>query len=239
MTKELQENRGEYGLQPFNIIQNSEILSKEDIESLTPLTEELQETFKKSQVFRTRTEMEISVLNDIKHPTHASKYWQAVREQNVMFTEMVNLSYEYKKNLVEIMKLERDIQTEEDELEVELMKIEIDKKKFLSKGQEKVAKDRIREIKEWSDIKAREASHMNTVELSGVDNHQLVSYTKRWIRQASVAGNSGSPAENQNLKGQLNAGLHACQEQGLLKEVLKDAPAIIKGEIEQAYLLKD
>ena len=232
--------KGEYGAQPFNIIQESEILSKADIDSLLPLTEELQETFKKSQVFRTRTEMEVSVLNDIKHPTHASKYWQAVREQNVMFTEMVMLSYEYRKNAIEIKKLQRDIQAEQDDLERELTQIEIEKKLFIQKGQEKVAKDRIREINEWSDIKAREAKHMTATELGSVDNHQLVSYTKRWLRQAATAGNSGSPSENQNLRGQLNAGLMACREQGILEEVLKDAPEKIKAEVEKQYLqLKD
>ena len=48
------------------------------------------------------TEVPVSVLNDIKFPTPAAKYWQAMREQNVMFQELVMLSYEYRKNLVEI-----------------------------------------------------------------------------------------------------------------------------------------
>jgi len=41
---------------PFSIIQHSEILTKQDLATLTPLTLELKETFKKSQLFRTRTE---------------------------------------------------------------------------------------------------------------------------------------------------------------------------------------
>ena len=56
--------KGELTQTPFNIIQESDILTKEDINKLTPLTQELKETFIKSQVFRTRTEMEVSVLNN-------------------------------------------------------------------------------------------------------------------------------------------------------------------------------
>ena len=96
--------KGELSKTPFNIIQNSDILTKEDLDILTPLTKELQESFKKSQVFRTRTEMEVSVLNNLKFPTPAAKYWQSVKEQNVMFSELVMLSYEYRKNIVEIKK---------------------------------------------------------------------------------------------------------------------------------------
>ena len=59
----------EYNKTPFNIIQNSDILTQEDLDKLIPLTQELKENFNKSQVFRMRTEMEVSVLNDIKFLT--------------------------------------------------------------------------------------------------------------------------------------------------------------------------
>jgi hypothetical protein len=35
------------------------------------------------QMYRTQTEMEISVLSDVHFPTPDSKYWQTVREMNV------------------------------------------------------------------------------------------------------------------------------------------------------------
>ena len=230
--------RAEYDSTLFQIIQQSEILSKADVDSLIPFTEELKETFKKSQTFRTRTEMEVSVLNDMKHPTPASKYWQAVREQNVMFTEMVMLSYEYRKDLIEIQKLQRDILKEEDELEAELLQIELEKKQFLMKSAEKVAKDRIREIAEWSDIKKREAAQMDKKDLEDVDNHQLKSYTKRWLRQSLAAGDSGSPSERQNLKGQLQSGLKNCEQRGLLDEVLEDAPKELQDSVRKQLLIK-
>lgn len=212
--------KGELSTTPFNIIQNSDILTQEDFDILIPLTGELQESFKKSQVFRTRTEMEVSVLNDVKFPTHASKYWQSVREQNVMFSELVMLSYEYRKNMVEIKKLERDLNGIEDLLDKELSKIEIEKKMFISKNQERTAKDRIRELKDWSEIKEREAKKMTEDELEAVDKHQLISYTKRFINQKMISGNSGSPAEKQNLDGQLISAVRECKKRNVLDTVM-------------------
>ena len=230
--------KGEYNETPFNIIQNSEILTSDDLAKITPLTQELKENFKKSQVFRTRTEMEVSVLNDLKFPTASSKYWQSAREQNVMFHELVMLSYEYRKNLVEIKKLQKEYDEEKDDLEKELLQIEIEKKMFISKNQEKTAKDRIREIASWSEIKAREANNMSQEELADVDNHQLISYTKRWIGQSIQMGTNGSPAERQNLLGQLNSGITACINKGILDKVIKDFPEDVRDKIKKEYDLK-
>jgi hypothetical protein len=71
-------------------------------------------------MFRTETEMRFSVLSDNKYPTKAAKYWQSVREQNTHFENLVHLSFDARKNEVEIKKLQRDIKKEKDELEVEL-----------------------------------------------------------------------------------------------------------------------
>jgi len=213
--------KGTLGENPFQIIKQSDIITDDDFNALSDIKGELKETFLKSQIFRTRTEMEVSVLNDIKFPTDVSKYWQALREQNVMFTELVNLSYEYRKNLIEIKKLERDIECEEDDLEKELKKIDIEKKTFLARNQERVAKDRIREVKQWSDIKNRCAKVMTEDDLADVGNHQLISYTQRWIKQVMVMGENGSPPERQNLFGQLNSAVAACKKEGVFGKVIE------------------
>lgn len=228
-------NKGQITNEPFEIIKSSEILTELDLSRLNPLKQELVENFKKSQVFRTRTEMEVSVLNDLKFPSHASKYWQSVREQNVMFVELVNLSYEYRKKLVEIKKLKRDLESETDELEKELKEIEIEQEHFNLIQMEKTAQDRIREIEQWSEIKEREAKEMTEEELKDVNNHQLVSYTQRWIRQAIAMGNNGSPAERQNLIGQLESGLKICKKNNLLEEV-KSGLSLSEGEILESNL---
>ncbi|MBE9592704.1 MAG: hypothetical protein IMF19_04420 [Proteobacteria bacterium] len=222
----------------LDTINNSALLSKQDLDSLEILSGELQETFVKTQIHRTRTEMEISVLNSTKFPTPALKYWQAMREQNVMFTELVLLSYEYRKNQVEIKILERDIAKEQNNLESELLQIECEKKTFVGRQQERVAKARIGEIKNWSDIKEREAQQMSEEELAEVDNSQLIGYTKRWINQSIIMGDSGSPPERQNLLGQLRSGILACIGKGILNKVLEGFDPRIQKQIKEEYRIK-
>ena len=86
------------------------VLKEEDAKSIVALKEELTDTWTKKQIFRTETEMRISVLNDGKHPTQASKYWQSVREQNAMFEALMGLSFDLRKSDVKRLKLERKMQ---------------------------------------------------------------------------------------------------------------------------------
>jgi len=232
---EVKLNKAEYDENAFSIVQKADILTLKDFETLQSLIPELKETFVKSQVFRTRTEMEVSVLNAVKFPTSASKYWQSVREQNVMFQELVILSYEYRKNLVEIKILKRDMEKMTDNLKKELKQIEIEKKTFILRHQEKTAKDRIRELKMWSEIKEREAQNMSNEELSDVDNHQLVSYTRRWINQSIEMGMNGSIAERQNLLGQLRSGIITCIERGIIENVISVYANHIQKKIREEY----
>lgn len=234
-SEEIVTHKGALDNNPFNIISQSEILTQEDFNKLVPLTEELKETFIKSQLFRTRTEMEVSVLNDLKFPTPTLKYWQSVREQNVMFQELVMLSYEYRKSIIEIKIIQRDIAVESDMLEKELKQIEIEKKMFILKGQEKTAKDRIRELKAWSEIKKREANNMSKEDLAEVDNGQLIGYTKRWINQSIQMGTSSSPSERQNLIGQLRSGILSCISKGIMDKVLEGYDKEIQDKIKTEY----
>ena len=197
------------------------MLDIESVKALEQLEKELEHTFNNVQIHRTRTEMEVSVLDNLKHPTPASKYWQAMREQNAMLTGVSLLSFDYRTEVIRIKLLERKLFTEEDDLKKELIKIKIDKKNFLLNDIKRTAKNKIREIKEWSEIKAREADKMTEEELDNVDNHQLVSYTQRWINQVIAMGDGGSPAERQNLLGQFESGINLCQKRKLTKEVFK------------------
>ena len=219
----------------FSTISQAQLLTQSDFDSLMSLAPELQETFVKTQIHRTRTEMEVSVLNDLKFPTPSAKYWQSMREQNVMFTELVMLSYEYRKNSVEIKITQRKIKAEADSLERELLEIELDKKLFIQKQQERVAKARIGEIKGWSEIKEREAAQMSQEDLADVDNPQLIGYTKRWIKQSIAMGGGGSPPERQNLLGQLHSGIASCIKKGIIDKVLDGFPEEIKKQIGEEY----
>ena len=101
------------------------MLKKEQNKFLEDLKIELQDNHNKVQIFRTETEMRYSVLNDGKFPTKAGKYWQCVREQNVFYVNLREDAYLYRKLLVEIKKIQRAIEKEEDDLELELLRRKI------------------------------------------------------------------------------------------------------------------
>ena len=66
------------------------LLDPNDVKEFKEMTSELRDTWTKKQVFRTETEMRISVLQDAKYPTKAAKYWQCVREQNVFLENLMS-----------------------------------------------------------------------------------------------------------------------------------------------------
>lgn len=218
----------------IDLVKRSRILTDGDLAVFAELKDELAETFERVQVFRTRTEMEISVLSDIKHPTPDSKYWQAVREQNVMFTETVMLSYEYRKKSVEVKKLGRQLETESDELERELLQIEIERKTFEMRMMERTAKDRIRELRQWHEIKAELLPQLEHA-TKDVNDHQLVSYAREFIKEVFVMGNAyANAAEKRNQWGKLQTTLRICGERGLIDKVFEAFPATVREQLKEA-----
>ena len=129
------------------------ILDQKDIDEFRKLIPELKDTWIKKQMFRTETEMRISVLNDGRHPTKAAKYWQCVREQNVFFENLMDLSFDGRENEIEIKKLHKEIEEEEDEFERGLKQITLERKYYRRANLELTAKDRMREIEHWSRLK--------------------------------------------------------------------------------------
>ena len=122
----------------WDIIDRSELIEKLDFQALAEMKEELNEMFQKNQIFRTRTEAEISVLNDLHYPTPASKYRQSVREQNVMFETLVELSYDYRKKILENKQLKKIIDNTTDEIEKEILQIELERGEFHLRQMERV-----------------------------------------------------------------------------------------------------
>ncbi len=224
-------NLEKYGENELKIIGSSAILTPQDFQILTSLKQELQKSFLTAQVFRTRTEMEVSVLNDIKHPTPDSKYWQSVREQNVMFQELVMLSYEYRKNLIEIEKLKRRLEKERDDLERQLLQIEMERKSFIACNQERTAKDRIREIKEWHEIKTVLEPFLECG-AEEVNDHQLIALTRRYAFEFLLASNASLP-EKQNLAGNLHTALRLCRERELIQKALSVLSKEARKELER------
>jgi hypothetical protein len=178
------------------------ILDKEDVKDFKKLIPELQDTWMKKQMFRTETEMRFSVLSDNKYPTKAAKYWQSVREQNTHFENLVHLSFDARKNEVEIKKLQRDVKKEKDPLEKELKQIELEEKLYGKAQMELVAKHRMREVATWSKLKKEFDD--NNFDKKDVNSHQAHSYMLRLQHQKNTITPGTSQPEVFNVLGQID-----------------------------------
>ena len=177
------------------------LLDKSDVSEFKQMVPELQDTWVKKQMFRTETEMRFSVLNDAKYGTNASKYWQSVREQNTHFENLMSLSFEYRKNDVEIKKFERDIKAEKDPLEKQLKQVELEEKMYARANMELIAKARMREIKTWSKLKKEfDDGKFDKV---NVNSHQAESYTHMLENRKRTLTPGSSQPEVFNVLGQL------------------------------------
>jgi hypothetical protein len=152
------------------------ILSVEDLNKFKELTEELRDTWSKKQVFRTETEMRVAVIDDGRYPTKAAKYWQAVREQGVFLENLMALSFDYRRNEVKIKRLQKKLENETDDLKKELYQISLDEKVYAKASMEQVAKDRMREIKLWSQIKSE-------LDDGSFDNKDVNAHQKESLKQ--------------------------------------------------------
>jgi len=180
----------------------SDILDVEDVKEFKSLIPELKDTWKKKQVFRTETEMRFSVLSDNKYPTRAAKYWQCVREQNTHFENLMQISFDARKNDVEIEKLRAKIKKEKDKLEKQLLQIELEEKVYSKASMELVAKHRMREVATWSKLKKE--FHDGSFDDRDVNTHQAQSYKIRLEHQKATLTPGSSQPEVFNVLGQLD-----------------------------------
>jgi hypothetical protein len=177
------------------------LLDPNDVKEFKEMTEELRDTWTKKQVFRTETEMRMSVLQDMKYPTKAAKYWQCVREQNVFLENLMSLSFDARRNEVKLKRLQEKLKTEEDPLKRELLQIDIDEKTYSVANMQLVARDRMREIKLWSTLKKEFDD--GSFDTQDVNRHQLDSYHLIMKNKAETLTSGSSQPEVFNVLGQL------------------------------------
>ena len=178
------------------------MLKEDDSNFLKDLRQELDEAYFKNQIFRTETDMRYSVLQDGRHPTKASKYWQCVREQMVMYGELRRESYMYRRLLVEIKKLEKAIAQEDDDLERELLQIDLEEKNWNKIQLETTSGDRVREIEHWSRIK-KELDD-GSFDSKNVNTHRKETYRLQLENRAASISQGSSQGEILNVLGPLS-----------------------------------
>ena len=171
-------------------IKDVEILESDDLTEVSNLSKELQRVFEVKQVWRTETEMRYSVLNDVSFPTPASKYWQCIREQDSFFSQLIQLSCDYQKTQgeLELLEVEYDEIKGVSKKSKALRKIkdaEIKQKKFGLMNMRLQAHDRVREIDLWETLK-KEQMEKDDFDISDVNKHQKDSYKKRWQEEMKV-----------------------------------------------------
>ena len=195
------------------------LLPTEDVNIFKGMVEELRDSWTKKQVFRTETEARISVLQDMKYPNKASKYWQCVREQSVFLENLMTLSFDYRRNDIKIKRLEKKLKEEKDELKKELWKVDIDEKNYSKASMELVAKDRMREIKMWSKLKTEFDD--GTFNTKDVNRHQLDSYHQIMKNRVETITSGTSQPEVFNAVGQLRT-IERVKKDGELQYDKKD-----------------
>jgi len=198
------------------------ILSEDEVKDFKAMKAELQDTWVKKQMFRTEPEMRISVLNDLKHPTPAAKYWQAVREQNVFFEQMVFLSFDYRRNEVEIKKLQKKIAEEKDELEKESLQIDLEHKTFDKASMELTAKDRMRELRLWSKLKDELIKEDPNFDKQNVNTHQQDSLPKRLFKTFQFFDKAKDADGAKNIAAQIMTAQRLAKEGVIKTELTKE-----------------
>ena len=217
--------------QSLSIIKHNGLLKEDEFKAIADMKEDLNHHFQVGQLFRSRVEMEVSVLNDMRHPTPDAKYWQSVREQNVHFSE---LSYEYRKTLQKIKILQADIDELEDQIKttqdmptftkskleakMEIKRIDIERNKWGLINMTKTARNRIREVAHWADIIGKLKPNMSFSE-DTYEEHQWEALRLRFQRQLNAvkAGDAKmSPGEASNLIGLMKTMERVIQGKGVL-----------------------
>jgi len=210
------------------------VLKEKDAQAIVALREELTDTWSKKQIFRTETEMRISVLNDGKHPTQASKYWQSVREQNAMFEALMGLSFDLRRQEIKRLKLEKKMlkaQNEGDELKQMEIKVDLDENLYGKANMEQVAQDRVRELNTWSKIKSELKD--GSFDDENVDSHQAESYKHALNNRVKALGPNAGPAEVVNAVGPLQTVTRLQKEDGKLLDFKEAKLQLTQGQQEE------
>lgn len=194
-----------------------DVLKPADAQAVLVLKEELADNWNKRQIFRTETEMRISVLNDGVHPTPASKYWQSVREMGAHFDALMGLTFEMRRNEVKRLELQRDLkkaEEENDDLKAANLEIDLDENLYSKATMVQIAHDRVRELQLWSKIKGELDN--GTFDTTDVNQHQAHSFKSILENRVASLGAQSNPGEVVNAVGPLQTLNRLVKEDGTI-----------------------
>jgi CTP-dependent riboflavin kinase len=192
-------------------------LNEDDAQTILLLKDELVDNWHKKQIFRTETEMRVSVLNDAKHPTPASKYWQSVREMSAHFDNLIDISFEIRRNTIQRLRLEKKMEKaldKGDELKQMELQVDLDENLYRRVCMEQIAHDRVREIQTWSKLKSELDD--GTFDTQNVNTHQAKSLKLYLENRAKSLNPNSEVSEVMNALGPLNTINRLSTEDGKL-----------------------
>lgn len=172
-----------------NIVESC-VLANEDLIVLQGLIPEIEQAIASHTIYRTTTEALFSILNEVKHPTPASKYHQAKREQLVMFENLVGLSFDYRAAQIDLEEVNFKIASSEG---FELRKLEVkrDRLQFKLMWMCKDGHERTRELKMWSQIK-KDLAESDEFDINDKDADELKGLTLRYLWELPAACRAGN-----------------------------------------------
>jgi len=181
-----------------NLKQVKNILSDSEFEKLQEIKDELSDSWEKNQIFRTETEARFAVLNDAKIPTKAGKYWQSVREQMCHFNELVTLSFDMRRKEIDLQEVQEKLGSAK---EYDKRRLEVDKDElvFGLANCKRVAKDRVREIMQWSMLK-KELDD-GSFDTKNVNTHQRETLFKTALNKAQMTTEKTGSEERLSIGG--------------------------------------
>ena len=179
----------------INTLKETSLLDDNSLESLSMISSELERGADNIIMFRPRYLMEVSVLDDVSHPTIDAKYWQCNLERDVQYKNLILLSYDYKEKNIDIAIKEDahnqfDLSDHTQMLKAEKYKIQIERMKAEKYMMWKEGEDRVREIIEWTDIMSQFKPDLE-FSADNPEDHMAKSYPLRFARQKELAERSG------------------------------------------------
>jgi hypothetical protein len=212
-----------------NIVESC-VLSKEDQISLQGLIPEIETAIQSHTIYRTTTEALFSILNDVKHPTAASKYHQAKREQLVMFENLMGLSFNYRLTNIELDEVLIKLSKAEGS---KLRKLEVkrDRLQFKLMWMRKDGEERIRELKMWSQIK-EDLAESDDFDINDKDADELKGLTLRYLWELPAACRAGNDVGGAiNVIAQARTMLAECERRNikLPQQLVERSKKLLRG----------
>ena len=183
----------------MDVITESKVLNAKDQKLIVDLQDTLDDAHEKNQNFRTETEMNHSVLS--KFLTNPAKYYQCVREMNVMLQTLSANAFEVlqAEGELELAKIELSElgNTPKDKARKKIKSAQIHSKELTITGLKHQAHYRAVEIKHWNKIMEKLLKD-EKFDSTDVEKHQKESYRARW--QTEIARGKNTYNNYINLK---------------------------------------